>query len=70
MVENKKQASSLLGKRIVEVTFRRFKTTAGTTVPEPTIHLSDGSRLMFSVHELDNGYAVSMYRLNPPRNEK
>lgn len=62
-MRTKKETQVLLGKRIVDVTFRRFTTTSGTKVAEPTLHLSDGSRLIFHAHELEDDYAVSMFRI-------
>jgi len=62
-MQNKKEAAVILGKRIVDVTFRRFTAKSGMKVAEPTLHLSDGSLLTFNAHELEDDYAVSMFRI-------
>jgi hypothetical protein len=63
MITTKALAASLLGKRIVEVTFTRTKDNTGQPVAQPTLVLSNGSKLAFVVRELEGDYAVEMMQV-------
>ena len=66
MISTKREVKRLVGKTITDIVLNRTRDKNGRSAVEPVIILNDGTRLYFSVAELEDDYAVTMHEIRAP----